>query len=90
MPADADPRSDLNRSLHRSTVSYELAFAPVLMALLGLWLDKVVGTAPLFTILFAAVGLAGATIKAYYSYGRDMARLQAELPGADAKRKGDS
>lgn len=81
MPADADPRTDLTESLHRSTVSYELAFAPVVMALLGLWLDKSVGTTPLFTILFAVVGLAGASIKAYYTYGRDMDRLRADLPG---------
>lgn len=78
--ANDESRTELTDTLHRSTASYELAFAPVLLALLGLWLDRTVGTAPLFTILFAVVGIGGAVARAYYSYDRDMAELRAKAP----------
>ncbi len=72
------PRPDsreLTRSLHRSHGSFELAFAPVIMALLGLWLDRTVGTVPLFTLVFAVIGVLGAFAKVYYQYKAAMAEL---------------
>jgi MFS family permease len=50
-----DQQQELTRSLHRSHGSYELALAPVLMALIGLWLDKTFDTLPIFTIVLAVV-----------------------------------
>jgi len=87
MPTDStaaapDTGTEMTRSLHRSSGSFELAFAPVLMALLGLWLDRTIGTLPLFTIVFAVVGVVGATVKAYYSYGHSMRELQEQGPWA--------
>lgn len=79
-PADDSVASEMTRSLHRSTASYELAFAPVIMALLGLWLDKTIGTTPVFTVTLAVVGTLGAGISVYYSYNRSMERVRAELP----------
>ena len=70
--------TEMTRSLHRSSGSFELAFAPVIMALLGLWLDRTVGTVPLFTVLFAVVGVLGTGIAIYYSYGHSMQRLADE------------
>lgn len=67
--------TELTRSLHRSAGSYELAFAPVLLALLGLWIDRTIGTVPLFTIVLAVIGMLGAGIKTYYSYGHSMQQL---------------
>ena len=87
MPAETnqstEPRSnarEMTRSLHRSHGSFELALAPVILALLGLWLDRTIGTVPLFTLLFAAVGIAGAFAKVYYQYKASMADLDERGP----------
>jgi hypothetical protein len=65
----------LTGSLHRSTGSFELALAPVLLALLGLWLDRTVGTVPVFTACCAVLGVAGSAVSVYYRYDRSMRRL---------------
>ncbi len=79
---------DATRSLNRSHGSFEIAFAPMLLALAGLWLDRTLGTVPVATIVLAFVGVAGTTAKLYYSYRHTMSELDAEgawaKPGADA------
>lgn len=87
MPADTNPPDEstpvthqVTRSLHRSHGSFELALAPAIMALLGLWLDRTIGTVPLFTLVFAAAGIAGAFAKIYYRYRNSMAELDADAP----------
>jgi F0F1-type ATP synthase assembly protein I len=57
-----------------------LVFAPVLLALGGLWLDRIVGTTPLFVVIGAVFGFAGAAISTYYQYNHRMARHRAESP----------
>ena len=76
MPDHTSTKQDATRSLNRSHGSFELAFAPVILALLGLWLDRTIGTVPVFTLLFALVGVLGAFTKVYYSYKLSMAALQ--------------
>lgn len=61
--------------MHRSHGSFEIAFAPVVLALLGLWLDRTIGTVPVFTLVFALVGVLGAFAKVYYQYKAEMAAL---------------
>lgn len=78
MPIDPAIKQDATRSLHRSSGSFELVMSPVLLALLGLWLDRAVGTTPLFIVLFAVVGFTGAAVKLYFTYGHSMRQLQAE------------
>jgi F0F1-type ATP synthase assembly protein I len=85
----ADPTSrtqDVHDSLHRSHGSFELALAPVLMALIGLWIDRMAGTTPIVTIVLAVMGVLGAFAKLYYSYRNQMAELDAKAawrePGA--------
>lgn len=75
-----DRQQELTRSLHRSHGSFELAMAPVLMALIGLWLDKTLGTVPVFTILLAVVGVVGSTVKVLYVYKAQMAEETAGAP----------
>ena len=77
--------TELTRSLHRSAGSYELAFAPVIMALIGLWIDRTAGTLPLFTILLAVFGAVGAGVKTYYAYDHSMRRLAEEGSLAPAR-----
>jgi F0F1-type ATP synthase assembly protein I len=75
MSTEPDLRSDATKWLHRSSASYELAFAPVLLALLGLWLDRTVGTTPVFTVTFAVLGVAGAMTRAWYGYRHAMQQV---------------
>ena len=93
MPAETnqsnEPRStarEMTRSLHRSHGSFELALAPAILALLGLWLDRTIGTVPLFTLLFAAVGIAGSFAKIYYQYRNSMAELERVRPVGRSRR----
>jgi F0F1-type ATP synthase assembly protein I len=50
---------------------------PVLMALIGLVIDRWLGTGPLFVLLFTLWGAAGAGIGLYYRYRRQMAETAA-------------
>lgn len=74
----------MHDSLHRSHGSFELALAPVLMALFGLWIDSMAGTRPLFTVVLALVGVFGSFAKLYYSYRHQMAELDAKAVWRDA------
>jgi F0F1-type ATP synthase assembly protein I len=46
----------------------EMSVAPVLFALLGLYLDRRVGTVPLFAVGFSIFAMVGVFVKAYYVY----------------------
>ncbi len=67
---------------HRSSASFELAFAPVILALLGLWLDRTLDTTPLFVVSFAVLGVLGVGVKIYYQYRHQMEALRADAPWA--------
>lgn len=67
---------------HRSSGSFELVLSPLLLGLVGLWLDHRAGTTPLFTILFAVLGVAGAIAKVYYGYRAAMDAASRERAGA--------
>lgn len=75
---DTSQRREMVSGMHRSTGSFELVLAPVLFALAGLWLDRSIGTVPLFTVLFAVFAVAGVCVKLYYTYDIQMAEHEAE------------
>ncbi len=75
---DVSQRREMVSGMHRSTGSFELVLAPVLFALMGLWLDRAVGTVPLFTALFTVLAVAGVCVKLYYKYDTEMAEHEAE------------
>lgn len=79
MPDFATNTHETTRQLNRSHGSFELALAPVILGLLGLWLDRTLGTVPLFLVLFTVCGFAGAGIKIYYTYRYQMEQHQAEV-----------
>jgi len=77
----ADPTSthhEMTRSIRRSHGSFEIAFAPVLMALIGFGIDRTFSTMPIFTVSLAVVGVLGSFTKIYYSYRYQMAALEAQ------------
>jgi F0F1-type ATP synthase assembly protein I len=73
-PTDGS-QTELTRSLNRSAGSFELVFAPVIMALVGLWIDRTFGTMPVFTVGLAVFGAIGAGVTQYFSYHRQLEAL---------------
>jgi hypothetical protein len=73
---DVSQQRELSNDIfHRSTGSFELVLAPLLLGLLGFWVDRQVGTTPVLTVLFALAGISGAAIRLYYGYRYAMAAL---------------
>ena len=66
--------------MQRSTGSYELVFSSLILALIGFGLDHWLGTTPILTIVFAVLGLVGATIKIVYGYQAEMDEHEANAP----------
>ena len=81
MTSDKPSTPALADAAHKSTGSFELVLGPVLMALLGLVVDRWLGTAPLFILLFTLWGVIGAAVSLYYRY-----RTQVSAVGANANR----
>lgn len=78
---DRSQRRELTHQLNRSTGSYELVLSPLILALIAyFFVDRWLGTTPVVTVLAAVVGLAGAVIKLYYTYGHEMDRHDAGAP----------
>lgn len=69
---------ELIGALNDSTGSYELVVAAVAAALLGLWIDSVIGTTPLFVLVFGLVGFIGASYSLYARYQMRMGVASAE------------
>ncbi len=75
-------RRELTQQMGRTTGGYELVFSPLLLALIGYGLDRLFGTLPILTIVFAVLGLLGAVTKLYYSYRSEMEQHEASGPWA--------
>lgn len=87
---DSSQRCELTDGYyHRSHGGFELTLAPLLMALLGLWLDRTIDTVPVFTISLAVIGFLGVFVKLYYVYRHDMART-APAPAHDTAPADDT
>lgn len=63
---------------HNTTGSYELVLGPVLFAVAGLFVDRWLGTTPLFIIGFSIFALVGAAVSTYYRYRYQIRRLESE------------
>ena len=50
------------------------------IALIGFGIDKLLGTVPVFTIVFAILGLVGAVTKIYFTYRAEMEQHEANGP----------
>lgn len=79
---DKSGPNELTQAMRRSTGSFELVASPLLLALIGLGLDRLFGTTPLLVIVFAVVGFAGASIKLFYGYKLEMQQHESEAPWA--------
>lgn len=70
--------STLRQDLDSSSGGYEMVFAGVIFALVGLWLDRQLGWTPILTIVLAVLGFVGGVLGVYYRYKRDITRIEAE------------
>jgi len=68
--------------MNRSAGGYELVFSPLILALIGFGIDKLFGTVPVFTALFAVLGLVGVVVKLYFNYRAEMEEHDAAGPWA--------
>lgn len=77
MAKPAGPR-ELHRDLNASAGGWELAFAPLLLGVLGFVLDRAVGTLPVFTVLLAVAAFAAVAWRLLHDYGRRMADIESD------------
>lgn len=75
-------RREITDQMNRSAGGFELVLSPLILALVGFGIDKLFGTVPLFTVLFAVLGLIGVVVKIYYNYRAEMEAHEAEGPWA--------
>jgi positive regulator of sigma E activity len=63
-------------SSENDALSHALALVvtPLLLGLLGVWIDRIVGTGWVFAALLATFGVVGAFTSAYYRYEARMAK----------------
>lgn len=81
--AAADKR-EITEHMASSNGSFELVVSPVVLGLLGWWIDSKLGSGPWLAIGFAVFGLVGAVVKVYLDY-----RFRMEAVEADARRARD-
>ena len=60
--------------------AFELVVASLLFALLGVFLDRVLGTGPLLAFAFGFIGLAGGVYRLVTDYGRRMKQAEEGKP----------
>ncbi|MEJ5256218.1 MAG: AtpZ/AtpI family protein [Acidimicrobiales bacterium] len=79
---DVSQRREVTQQMYKSSGGFELAFSPVILALLGLLLDRSIGTTPIVTVTFAVVGFAGVCVKLFYGYKTEMEQHEANAQWA--------
>jgi len=78
---DKTPTYELMKRPTAGMSAFEFIAAPVVLTLIGLWLDRVVfHTEPWLTVSFALIGVLGATIKLFFGYREHMADLDEKRP----------
>lgn len=82
----------VTKQLNSSHGSFELVVSPVILALIGYLIDSALGITPVLTIIAAVLGVAGASVKAYYTYRLNMdeqsrRREQQRVQVVDADRQ---
>jgi F0F1-type ATP synthase assembly protein I len=79
---DVSQRREITTQVYKNSGGFELALSPALLGLIGYLLDRWFGTVPVLTVIFVVVGLAGACVKLYYGYQREMDEHEANAPWA--------
>ena len=78
---DLKARQDLNQGFGNALgLAVEMVGTPMIFGLLGLLLDRWLGTSPLFTLVLFLFGVVGMAVKTYYAYVEKMKREEADTP----------
>jgi len=95
MGADSESTAETHASgqrvdfhLTESSGSYELVLGSVIFGLIGLLIDRRIGTTPVFMLVLTIAGMAGASISIYYRYKHRIAQLQSETAAIKAAQTG--
>jgi F0F1-type ATP synthase assembly protein I len=73
-----DEASPLAENLSQSAGSYELVLSAVVLGFGGYWIDRWLGTAPIFLVSLTVLGFLGAGLSLYYRYKHQIAELNAQ------------
>ena len=73
-------RREITEQMNRSAGGYELVLSPLILALIGFGIDKLFGTVPVFTVLFAVLGFVGVVVKLYINSRTEMEQHDAAGP----------
>jgi F0F1-type ATP synthase assembly protein I len=80
---DLKARQDLNQGFGNALgLAVEMVGTPMIFGLLGLLLDRWLGTSPVFTLVLFLFGVIGMAVKTYYAYVEKMKREEADTPWA--------
>jgi F0F1-type ATP synthase assembly protein I len=60
--------------------AFEIAGTTAVFVLVGLWVDSLFGTRPIFTLVLFALAVAGLAARSYYWYMADIAREEEGKP----------
>jgi F0F1-type ATP synthase assembly protein I len=70
-----------------STHAIELVLTPLVLAVAGIFVDRWLGTAPVFTVALCAFGVVGSFATTWYRYEARMKRLDVERRSAASPHK---
>ncbi len=83
---DLQSKRELNRGFASATSrGFEFVVTIAIFTGLGWLLDRWLGTAPLFIIVFTVLAFVGNFARMWYSYDAAMTKLEAELPSRSAE-----
>lgn len=83
---DASQRRELNKGLGDGfTRAFEMVLGPAIFGLMGLGIDRALGTVPVFTVALALLALTGVFVKTYYVYAEQMRQHEEGRPWARSR-----
>ncbi len=82
----ANPAKVLQSADSGVTAAFELVLTPALFAVFGYFLDRWLGTSPLFVLLLAGIVVVYEVWKLWFNYTARMQELEAALPDARGNR----
>lgn len=63
--------------------AFEYAAVPTIFTFIGYFIDRKVGTVPLFAIVFFLIAITGMFVRSWYTYDNTMRQYEAELKNRD-------
>ncbi len=77
-PSAPTTGSDVTDQFMQSSGGYELVLSAVILGLIGLYIDRRIGTTPVFVLVLSFAGFVGAGASIYYRYRHRIDTLRAE------------